>query len=329
MGNPNHDALGRFAHGPGSGSLVSNIATSLAHKRAQLSQDPALQVGMKPDGSMDYAERAKFVDKKLTALYDDGHGQSTETLYKVDGKWTPERRKQQEALINEIWVNQALMVPNDGEALFTGGLGGSGKGWALSDKGFNVDERQYFTVNPDKVKELMAERGMLDDVVKRLAPELTPMEASPLAHEEASTIARRLAEKAYRQRKNVIWDITMSSVNSVKVDRIDVMREKGYTDIRGLFVDVTIAKSVEQANNRWIGGMEKYIGGEGFGGRFLPSGATKSNTPKDPAHFNSKNREVFETIKGSFDGYAVVDNMLVDKAFKDRIVETVGGGIKR
>lgn len=358
MPNPYHDALGRFASKPGSGGraaarrrfgaaksaltpgpdsrldggyLPGSAGKAEAAKRfgggrngglASVSylptaKKPSLRVGMRRDGTMDFDTRADYVEKRLTEFFD--QGVSSESLYKTpDGDWTPERRAQQQAIMDEIWAVQAARVPNEGRAIFAGGLGGAGKGFTLKNK-VQVDPDQYLTINPDDIKELMAKRGMIPDV----DPNLTPMEASPLVHEEASAMAKELAERAYRERKNVVWDITMSSEKSVKRDRIDVMREAGYTDIRAVFVDVSVEKSVAQARKRWERGLNDYANGTGDGGRFLPSGATMANMPQAGSKYRSKNREVFEAVKGAFDGFEVYDN-----EDGSEIIAKSGGGVK-
>ena len=52
---------------------------------------------------------------------------------------------------------------------------------------------------------------------------LTPMEASDLAHEESSHIAKRLANRAQADGKNVIWDITMAKTGSI-AERVESLR---------------------------------------------------------------------------------------------------------
>ncbi len=80
----------------------------------------------------------------------------------------------------------------------------------------------------------MAKRDMIPEVAG-----LTPMEASDLVHEESSHIAKQLALRAMPEGKNVIWDITMSSQDSVE-RRITTMRTAGYARIEGIFVDIPV-----------------------------------------------------------------------------------------
>lgn len=273
-----------------------------------------------PVPEYDFTERAKYVDEKLTDWRD--RGIDTQSLYKgKNGEYTASRRKAQEQLMEDLWKRQAEGVPNEGKAIMAGGLGGAGKGYFLKNLGIKErgaeDGSKYFTINPDTIKEEMARRGM----IPRLDPKMTPMELSPLAHEEASMMAMKLAKRAYAQKKNVVWDFTMSSEDSVTNKRLKLMREAGYTDIQGMFVDVSIKKSVDQATSRWYGGLIEY-GDQGRkdGGRFLPSGATKDNHPKGNK-YRSKNRETFEAIKSQLDGYRVYDNEDSSKSLEDRLIE--------
>lgn len=268
----------------------------------------------------DFSERASYVDAKLTDWRD--RGIDTQSLYKgKNGEYTASRRKAQEQLMEDLWNRQAEGVPNEGKAIMAGGLGGAGKGFFLREIGINdrgaEDGQKFFTINPDVIKEEMARRGM----IPKLDPKMTLMELSPLAHEEASAMALKLAKRAYAQKKNVVWDFTMGSVDSVTNKRLNLMRDAGYTSIQGMFIDVSIDKSIAQATSRWQGGLIEF-GDEGRhnGGRFLPSGATYSNSPEG-TEFRSKNRETFEKVKSQLDGYRVYDNEVVNIPLKSKLIE--------
>lgn len=311
-----------------------------------------LAIGRQPDGTMDFDQRAAYVDQRLTymranhidteakfrlpltpaqeAEQADVEAHNAEVKRTGEGKkrdnvvgdWHPDRLALQEQLMDEIWDARAAHVPNEGRAIFSGGLGGAGKGYTLG-KIEQVSDRDFFTVNPDDVKELMAKRGM---VPLEFDPNMTPMELSPTVHEEASELANRLAERAYAEKKNLVWDITMSSDKSVAEKRIKPMREAGYTDIGALFVDTTVENSITQAKNRWIRGMNDFINGKGEGGRYLPSKATEENLPRGD-EYRSNNREVFERVKHLFDGSVIYEN-LGDGSGTNHL-ETTGKGIPK
>jgi hypothetical protein len=329
------DKIGRFAEvagssGGGSGSSGESSGANTPAKRIRGSSEkyPAgttaaqdakgkgvdkmwgvKKTGLSKDGKpvYDFSERAEYVDEKLTEWR--AKGIDTQSLYKgKNGEYTASRRKKQEQLMEDLWQRQAEGVPNEGKALMAGGLGGSGKGYTLKNK-LGIGDRgaedgsNYFTINPDVIKEEMAKRGMIPNLDKRM----TPMELSPLAHEEASEMAMKLSKRAYAQKKNVVWDFTMATPGSALDKRLKPMREAGYTDVKGVFVDVTVDKSIRQAKSRWENGLVRFGEGKGDGGRFLPSGATKENRPEG-TKFRSKNRETFEKVKSSLDGYQVFDN---------------------
>lgn len=150
----------------------------------------------------------------------------------------------------------------------------------------------------------MAERGALPKIEG-----LSPMEASDLAHEESSYLAKQLAQVAYKYGKNVIWDITMSSQSSVE-SRINDLRNAGYS-IEGVFVDIPVEKSVDRAGERYRRGHESYRNGEGFGGRYVPPEVIRGNV--DSA-WNSKNRRTFEELKSEFNRWRVYDNSVDGRA---------------
>jgi len=130
------------------------------------------------------------------------------------------------------------------------------------------------------------------------------METSTLAHEESSYLARRLAMRAMAEGKNIIWDITMSSEESV-TQRIADLRAAGYQRIDGVFVDIPVQASVRRAEARHRRGHDLYLAGQGLGGRSLPADVTRAQA--DP-QYGSINRRVFEAVKQEFDHWVIYDN---------------------
>jgi predicted ABC-type ATPase len=233
-------------------------------------------------------------------------GLATDRTHTADGDgqtWTPERAAQHKKIVDSFAAKYAD-VPTDGEAILSGGLGGSGKTTVLT-KHAGVDTRKYATINPDDIKEVMAERGMIPDVEG-----LSPMEASALIHEESSHIANLLAARLYADRKNVIWDITMSRRGSVE-RRVDELHANGYTRIRGVFVDIPVEKSVERATARHRRGMEKRRRGEGPGGRFVPPEIIRANAS---GRSSSANLDVFEALRPQWDTWEIWDNSIDGQA---------------
>jgi Zeta toxin len=162
-------------------------------------------------------------------------GLNTDERYLDDeGLWSPERQDAHDAIVNDLY-NAAVGVPCDRQAIMAGGLGGAGKSTVL-DGYANVDRSKFLTINPDDIKEQMAARGLIPEL-----DGLSPMEASDLVHEESSVIAKTLARRAMVEGKNVIWDITMSSPDSV-LSRLGALEAKGYST-KGIFV---VSRSTRQ-----------------------------------------------------------------------------------
>jgi predicted ABC-type ATPase len=230
------------------------------------------------------------------------HGLQTHRLYTIDSdkrEWSAERNRLQGEIVREMYEH-AKDVPCDQQAIIAGGLGGAGKTTILTEYA-NIDLSNYLVVNPDDIKEQMARRGMIPEISG-----LSPMEASDLAHEESSYIAKRLAMRAAAEGKNLIWDITMSSEDSTK-ERINNLRSSGYNHIEGLFVDISIETSVRRIDARHREGHDMYRAGLGLGGRFVPEEVSRDQ--EDP-EWGSQNRRTFERVKRSLDTWSVYDNSL-------------------
>src|SRR5450755_5044969 len=119
-------------------------------------------------------------------------GLSTDRQHTIDPTrrvWSGTRDLIHDTIIEDIY-SRSHSVPCDSKAIMAGGLGGAGKTTILTGHA-GIDLSQYLTINPDKVKEEMATRGLVPEV-----DGLTPMEASDLVHEESSHIAKRLARRA-------------------------------------------------------------------------------------------------------------------------------------
>jgi 8-oxo-dGTP pyrophosphatase MutT (NUDIX family) len=280
----------------------------------------------------EYAQHRKHVDFELTR-----HG--TEDLLRspfsthisedkvngVEGLYTPSRRAQQEEILKQL-EDRAKNVPNDRRAIVMGGIGGAGKSTILrtnakhrgsvahklgikyasyDEKGHGVGEPSNFLIlNPDDIKGEMAKRGMIPKI-----DALSPLEANPFVHEEASKLAEDLAQRAQAQGKNVIWDVTLNSVKSgdKRINPLHAATQMGGYHVAGAFVDVSTAQSAKNAAQRHRGGQNRLAKGEGLGGRFVPSGLiTGGNDPT--GQYRTKNRAAFEELKPRFDQTLTIDN---------------------
>lgn len=259
---------------------------------------------VEPLTDAEYVEHAREVTDKLEAAR--ASGRATDQVHTVDPdreQWTADRLRVQREIVNDLYA-KAADIPNDGEAIIAGGLGGAGKSTVLEGYA-GIDQSQYLIINPDAIKEEMARRDLIPGVEG-----LSPMEVSDLVHEESSQIAKRLARMALADGKTLIWDITMSSQDSTG-KRIDALREAGYRRIEGVFVAIPVETSVQRAQARHRRGHEAYRNGKGEGGRYVPDEVIRAN--EDP-EWGSSNRRTFEQVKDRFDAWSVYDNSIDGRA---------------
>lgn len=224
------------------------------------------------------------------------------------GAWNAERDRLHQQIADELY-SAAAHVPNERRAVIAGGLGGAGKTTVLT-KHAGVNTREYLTLNPDDVKELMAERGLIPEVPGH--PDLSPMERAALVHEESSRITSMVAERALRDGKNMMWDITMASERSAQT-RIDDLKARGYREIKGVFVDIPVEVSVSRAMSRYRRGADQHRAGKGPGGRYVPPAIIRAQRTSTGETIN---RGVFERLKGEFTEWSMYDNSVAGSAPK-------------
>jgi predicted kinase len=218
-------------------------------------------------------------------------------------QWSEERAVMHDEIIAYM-CEAAHDVPCEHQAILAGGLPGAGKTTVLEQHA-GVDRSHYLTINPDDIKAEMAKRGMMPEIEG-----LTPMEASELAHEESSYIAKQLALRALPGGKNVIWDITMSSLESTE-KRIDDLREFGYSRVEAIFVDIPVATSIQRADARHREDHDSYRAGEGLGGRYIAPEIIRAQADPD---WGSLNRRTFEQVKPKVDAWRQYDNSVRGRA---------------
>jgi predicted ABC-type ATPase len=246
----------------------------------------------------EWAEHISEVRDGLSKAYE--QNLNTDFAYTINGAgevWLEERERLHDAIIEDVYGSVAD-VPCDFKAIVAGGLGGAGKTTVLTQHA-NIDLSQFLMINPDNIKEEMARRGMIPEI-----DGLSPMEASELAHEESSHLAKRLAHRAQADGKNLIWDITMSSEGTT-AGRIDDLRKAGYTQVDGLFVDISIETSIRRIESRHREGHDEWRTGNGLGGRYVPQEIIESQANSE---WGSNNRKTYEAMKERLDSYSTYSN---------------------
>lgn len=232
---------------------------------------------------------------------------STDVTHMKDGAWTPERDQLHREIAADLYRKQSEGVPAERKAVMAGGLGGAGKSTVLRDHA-GIDASQYVTLNPDDVKEVMAERGLVPDVPGH--EDLSPMERAALIHEESSRITGLMADQAYRDGRNLIWDITMSSGKSVE-SRLNALDRHGYGEVEGVFVDIPTEVSVDRAMSRYRRGVDKFHAGKGHGGRFVPPAIIRAQSTSSGETIN---RQTFDGLRDRFNNWSVYDNSVTGRA---------------
>jgi len=253
------------------------------------------------------AEHAAHVaDVKVRLTEAEAAGLATHVQHTVDKRsevWSHDRRLVHDDLVHDLY-ERAAAVPCDRRAIVAGGLPGAGKTTVLAQHA-GIDLTDFLTINPDLIKAELAQRGLIPQISG-----LTPMEASRLAHEEASHLAKRLAHRAHGEGRNVIWDVTMSNAHACAA-RLGALQAGGYTRIEGIFVDIPITASVSRADARHRQGHDEYRAGIGLGGRFLAREQILAQA--DPA-WGSINRANFEQVRDRFSAWARYDNSVDGRA---------------
>lgn len=258
-------------------------------------QDIALA---EPLTDAEHAEHVKDIRDRLGNARKRGlRTDQQHTIDRAREVWSEERDALHDSIIEDLYA-KAADVPCERRAIIAGGLSGAGKSTVL-DQYADIDRSQYLTINPDKIKEEMGDRGMIPVV-----DGLSPMEASDLVHEESSYVAQQLALLAQADGKNIIWDITMSSQAKTE-RRIGELRASGYTSIHGIFVDIPVDLAVTRSDERHRVGHEDYRMGKGMGGRFVPEEVVRAQADPD---WGSRPRKNFEAVKHRFDTWERYDN---------------------
>ena len=290
-------------------SQPARSASDLARRLADLPDGhPAKPEGSNADSrdppdhrgltDSEYADHVGHVEDRLAdARAKNLASEIRDTVDEGREVWSDARDVAHNAIIEDLY-GRAKDVPCERTAILAGGLPGAGKTTVLTAHA-GIDLSQYLMINPDSIKEQLAEREMIPEIEG-----LSPMEASDLVHEECSYLAKRLASKAQAEGKNIIWDVTMSRTDKA-TERIEALRESGYSPVEGIFVDVPIGASVRRAGARHRESHDAYLDGRGLGGRYIAEATISDHA--DSA-WGSGNRRNFEQLKPRFDAWRIYDN---------------------
>lgn len=249
----------------------------------------------------EFRARQERVERAITENYD---ALATERTHRSpDGVWRADRDAIHREIAESLYRDAVKRgVPADGTALVLGGLGGSGKSTVVGQH-LGINPEQFVTLNPDEAKVELARRDLVPEIPGH--PDLSPMERSALVHVESQRITALLADMAYRDRRNVIWDATMGSESWAKTQVRRLRDEFGYGDVSAVFVDVPVEVSVQRALERYRRGQDEFAAGAGLGGRYVqPSYIEGRRSPRG----GTLNREIFDEVRDLFDSWSLFDN---------------------
>lgn len=245
------------------------------------------------------------------------HGERDENGDLIEGMFKPERARMHEEIIADLLAENEN-VPRDHKAVMSGGLGGAGKGYVLENFA-GINEHDYVTVDPDRMKSILIERGMAPSV-----DGLSPMEGASLIHEESSHLAGLLTQAAMSRGMNVIIDGTMANANSAR-RKSDKLKAAGY-EVEGVFVDVPVDVSIKSALQRHRGGVDRFRRGDGQGGRYVPVEYLEASRTEEGNEFLSKNAEAYAGLMddGTFSRARIFDNSNREPGAVPKLVRDVG-----
>ncbi len=252
------------------------------------------------------------VIEKKTALVDQAlkDGQQTKDVFvDAQGNWLPEREAMHRKIIAEILSTATNgsgpehkgRVPKERKALILGGLAASGKSTSRGSLE-KANNTTYLTLDPDAMKVNLIEHGALLGL--KIPKGLKGLNCAALLHEESSDLTKALAEKAIAAGFNVVWDITMAGNPAKAIQKVQQLRDYGYT-VDGAFTSVEMPTSERRKAIRF---HDMEASGD-LGGRLVPTQFIEN--PIDPTgQYRSQNEHNFYSLvdKGHFDKWGVWDN---------------------
>lgn len=196
-------------------------------------------------------------------------------------EWDDARRAQHE----ELWDTfiskiEAAGIPKEKRAVVLGGNPGAGKSFSLKPGeaaaslgvvGWDLDGDPpegvtHVVVNPDVIKDMMVDAGMIPDYVPG---EIRPREAVSIIHAESNFLSKLFMSRLATTDTNVAYDSTMANVPHVQKN-IRPLAENGYS-FSGLYVYIPNEESRLSAKKRFL---EESAANPKLGGRFVPSEAS-------------------------------------------------------
>jgi Zeta toxin len=284
------EELGQYKDWAGNVSDYQRASKELEdHAQSLHKQGIALPGTYKPWTPDEHASHSAYTEDSVTRAL--SSGKSTAQTHSLDGKgqvWEPHRAAQHRDIVNEA-MEEGTSVPAHAEGAVVGGLRTKARDQAVKKSlGGN-----YIHADPEAVKAKMAERGMVPEVAG-----LSPMEASPLVHEEATHVSSLIASAAMARKKNLAVHLPMSSPEATTA-HISHLHSHGYS-AHGLFVHTPVDKAVNEAQSAHRRGHEQWRQEKGVGAKHLPPSRLGA---AETTEGSSVNKDSFEFAKPQFDSW--------------------------
>lgn len=233
-----------------------------------------------------HALHTSQLEQKLHQAH--GDGLATDQAHTLDGTghmWHPDRASVHADIVRD-YLDKQVDVPSQRSAVLLGGLPSAGKSSLLrSHKDHAIVSHHTFT-------EELARRGMIPEVAGH-----SPMEASPLVHEESRHLARLAMAGLLDRGKNLALDMTMKSADSAR-PVLQQLKGRGY-HVTGVLHDTPADRAAEGVRRRHRSQLEAYRRGKNpLGGRYIPEAAIRGAEAEPGV---SAPRKAFDVLKPEFD----------------------------
>jgi predicted kinase len=278
-----------------------SAARELDQHSAQLHRDgialPGTWRAWTPDERASHARHAE--DSLVRALASGKATTATETLDGTGQVWKPERAARHRDIVHQF-LEDNQGVPSGHQAVLVGGLHGTHREQVAAKA---APAGRYLHVRTDDIKREMAARGM----VPHLAG-LSPMEASPLVHDEAEHVAHLLAREAVRRGKNVAIHTAMSDPDAIRA-HVDQLHREGHS-VHAAFAHVDPGKAADAARALHASGHEKFRRQEDHGQKYLPPSLVRAADAGNGETVNSRAFEAAKRHLGSWESWDATSGSL-------------------
>ena len=253
------------------GNWANGGSTDKASSEKASSRDPRVLETLARDIEKEFSVAEKFrdIDRRLE------EGTQTKELHMVNGAYTPERQKRHEEIVNGFLSSA---TPTDNPTIhIMGGVSGSGKSSIRAELGMS----NFVSVDADDIRAQL--------------PEYAGWNAA-LTQNETDDITTQLLARAWREKKNVLFDATLKTYSKFK-PMIQAFKARGY-NVQLSYVDTPLDVAMRNVVDR-----------HSRTGRYV-----NLNYVVGQDH---RNRQTFDMLSKLADGWSLYKNPTGKKAILD------------